>query len=219
MGDPVVVAAARSDPGAAELLVRRRSRSLPARVLYRLGDRLREAQELGSYQLVRAARAGRHGRGVARRATACSRAARRSSWCGRKCSARGTKPRRASMLRRFEREAQATASLSSPHTIDVFDFGVTDEGTFYYVMELLAGRDLETLVREFGPVPAERDGVPAAAGVPLAGRRARARHGAPRHQAGEHLRLPHGARVRFREGARLRPGEAARARRRRPSRC
>jgi serine/threonine-protein kinase len=61
-----------------------------------------------------------------------------------------------SMLRRFEREAQATAALSSPHTIRVFDFGVTADRTFYYVMELLAGRDLETLVREFGPVPADR---------------------------------------------------------------
>src|SRR2546428_1991144 len=61
------------------------------------------------------------------------------------------------MLRRFEREAQATASLSSPHTIRVFDFGVAgDRTTFYYVMELLAGRDLETPVREFGPVPADR---------------------------------------------------------------
>jgi len=59
-------------------------------------------------------------------------------------------------LRRFEREAQATASLSSPHTIDVFDFGATREGTFYYVMELLSGRDLESLVREFGPLPADR---------------------------------------------------------------
>jgi eukaryotic-like serine/threonine-protein kinase len=58
--------------------------------------------------------------------------------------------------RRFEREAQATAALSSPHTIRVFDFGVTHDRTFYYVMELLAGRDLETLVREFGPVPADR---------------------------------------------------------------
>jgi eukaryotic-like serine/threonine-protein kinase len=38
----------------------------------------------------------------------------------------------------------------------VFDFGVTREGTFYYVMELLAGRDLDSLVREFGPVPANR---------------------------------------------------------------
>ena len=62
------------------------------------------------------------------------------------------------MLKRFEREAQATAALSSPHTIQVFDFGTTDEGVFYYVMELLMGRDLESLVREFGPVPAARAG-------------------------------------------------------------
>src|SRR6185503_14914454 len=60
------------------------------------------------------------------------------------------------MLRRFEREAQATAALSSPHTIRIFDFGVTSDRTFYYVMELLSGRDLESLVREFGPVPANR---------------------------------------------------------------
>jgi serine/threonine-protein kinase len=60
------------------------------------------------------------------------------------------------VLRRFEREAQATAALSSPHTIQVFDFGITQEGTFYYVMELLAGRDLESLVRDFGPLPAAR---------------------------------------------------------------
>jgi serine/threonine-protein kinase len=60
------------------------------------------------------------------------------------------------ILRRFEREAKATAALSSPHTIQVFDFGITNEGTFYYVMELLSGRDLETLVRDFGPLPADR---------------------------------------------------------------
>ncbi len=59
-------------------------------------------------------------------------------------------------MRRFEREARATAALSSPHTIQLFDYGLTDDGTFYYVMELLTGRDLETLVREFGPLPAER---------------------------------------------------------------
>ena len=40
----------------------------------------------------------------------------------------------------------------------MFDFGSTDDGTFYYVMELLMGRDLESLVREFGPVPAPRAG-------------------------------------------------------------
>ena len=60
------------------------------------------------------------------------------------------------VLRRFEREAQATAMLSSPHTIQVFDFGATEDGAFYYVMELLTGRDLESLVREFGPLPASR---------------------------------------------------------------
>jgi serine/threonine-protein kinase len=60
------------------------------------------------------------------------------------------------VLRRFEREALATAALSSPHTIQVFDFGVTQDGAFYYVMELLTGRDLESLVREFGPLPASR---------------------------------------------------------------
>jgi serine/threonine protein kinase len=46
--------------------------------------------------------------------------------------------------------------LSSPHTIQVFDFGITQDGTFYYVMELLTGRDLESLVREFGPLPPHR---------------------------------------------------------------
>jgi len=60
------------------------------------------------------------------------------------------------ILRRFEREARATASLSSPHTIQIFDFGLSEAGTFYYVMELLTGRDLESLIKEFGPVPASR---------------------------------------------------------------
>jgi serine/threonine-protein kinase len=60
------------------------------------------------------------------------------------------------MLRRFEREAQATAALRSPHTVDVYDYGTTEDGTFYYVMELLEGFDLETLVNRFGPLPPDR---------------------------------------------------------------
>ena len=59
-------------------------------------------------------------------------------------------------LARFEREAQATACLRSPRTIDIHDYGMTDDGTFYYVMELLDGLDLSTLVERFGPVPPER---------------------------------------------------------------
>jgi eukaryotic-like serine/threonine-protein kinase len=59
-------------------------------------------------------------------------------------------------LRRFEREARATAGLKSSHTVQLYDFGVTDDGTLYYVMELLEGMDLDTLVDHFGPLPAER---------------------------------------------------------------
>jgi len=59
-------------------------------------------------------------------------------------------------LGRFEREAQATAAMRSPHTIQLYDFGITSSGTFYYVMELLSGLDLEALVSRFGPLPAAR---------------------------------------------------------------
>ena len=62
----------------------------------------------------------------------------------------------ASLVARFQREAEATAALHSSHTVSLHDFGVTPEGAFYYVMELLDGLDLETLVRRFGPVPPER---------------------------------------------------------------
>ncbi len=59
-------------------------------------------------------------------------------------------------LRRFRREARSGATLRSPHAVSLFDFGVTDRGTFYIVMELLEGLNLAQLVTRFGPVPAER---------------------------------------------------------------
>jgi serine/threonine protein kinase len=57
---------------------------------------------------------------------------------------------------RFRREAQTLASMRSRHTIEIYDYGVTELGVFYYVMELLDGLDLESLVRRYGPQPAPR---------------------------------------------------------------
>jgi DNA-binding NtrC family response regulator len=63
---------------------------------------------------------------------------------------------REQLVRRFQREAQVTAGLRSPHTVQLYDFGVNDSGAFYYVMELLDGLDLHRLITRFGPQPAER---------------------------------------------------------------
>jgi serine/threonine-protein kinase len=60
------------------------------------------------------------------------------------------------LARRFEREARATSLLKSPHTVQVHDFGTVDDGTFYYVMELLEGWSLGELVRNEGPLEPER---------------------------------------------------------------
>ena len=57
---------------------------------------------------------------------------------------------------RFRREAQTLAAMRSRHTIALYDYGVTDDGTFFYVMELLDGLDLDRLVRMHGAQPAAR---------------------------------------------------------------
>ena len=63
---------------------------------------------------------------------------------------------REQLVRRFQREAQVTARLRSPHTVQLYDFGVNDSGAFYYVMELLQGLDLQRIVNNFGPQLPER---------------------------------------------------------------
>jgi serine/threonine-protein kinase len=127
---------------------------VPAKALQHLGRQIREAQDLGSYRLVELL--GRGGMGEVWRAEHRLLARHAAVKLVRPEVLGAAQTDSRVVLRRFEREARATAALSSPHTIHVFDFGLTDEGSFYYVMELLSGRDLESLVRDFGPLPADR---------------------------------------------------------------
>ena len=121
-------------------------------VLFSLGNEVRKARELGSYRLLE--RLGQGGMGEVWRA--------RHRLQARPAAIKLIRPTAAPSIigseaaSRFEREAQAIASLRSPHTVNLFDFGITDDGTFYYVMELLDGLDAERIVTKFGPMPAGR---------------------------------------------------------------
>ena len=128
---------------------------VPARMFQKMGRRLKEARDLGSYELEE--RLGEGGMGEVWRARhrllarpAAIKLVRPAMLAG------GSDAAARATLRRFESEAQATAALTSPHTIRLFDFGVTDEGSFYYVMELLNGLDMASLVARFGPLPPAR---------------------------------------------------------------
>jgi serine/threonine-protein kinase len=77
----------------------------------------------------------------------------------RPCAIKLIRPERAgdpAMLQRFELEVQTTATLTHPNTVQIFDYGRAEDGTFYYVMEYLPGMTLEELVKEQGPLPADR---------------------------------------------------------------
>jgi serine/threonine-protein kinase len=77
----------------------------------------------------------------------------------RPCAVKLIRPERAGdpqHLRRFEREVQAMATLTSWNTVEVFDYGHSADGTFYYVMEYLPGLNLEQMVLRHGPLPAGR---------------------------------------------------------------
>lgn len=124
-----------------------------ARVVYSLGTAVTEAREMGSYRLVE--RLGEGGMGEVWRAQHRLLARPAAIKLIRGTGKDAQTPSH-EMIRRFEQEAQVTARLSSPHTVQLFDFGIADDGSFYYVMELLNGLDLETLVRKHGPLPSER---------------------------------------------------------------
>ena len=128
---------------------------LIAAMVHRLGTDVTRARRLGSYRLIE--KLGQGGMGEVWRAEhktlirpAAVKLLRRDLGIGLTASESD------SLVKRFRREVQATALLQSPHTVAVYDSGRSDEGTLYYVMELLHGVDLQQLVKRHGPLPAER---------------------------------------------------------------
>ncbi|HEY7097704.1 MAG TPA: serine/threonine-protein kinase [Terriglobales bacterium] len=126
-----------------------------SRDMFHMEVEIRDAREMGSYSLERLL--GKGGMGevwAARHRRLCSGAAIKLIRPEVLIQKTG---REAHVIRRrFEQEARATAHLRSPHTVALHDFGVSEDGSFYYAMELLEGLDLEQLVDRFGPQPAPR---------------------------------------------------------------
>jgi serine/threonine protein kinase len=127
--------------------------SITSFVIYGLRRQVRHALQLGQYTLEE--KLGEGGMGSVYRA--------RHAMLRRQAAIKLIKPElsgegshRDRALQRFEREAQATADLKSAHTIELYDFGVSAEGEFYYVMELLDGINLEVVVEKYGPMPPDR---------------------------------------------------------------
>ena len=125
-----------------------------SRMVHRLHLELKDARQIGSYQLIERIGAGGMGEVWRAQHRLLARPAAikliRSSTLGESHTSREA------LVSRFEREARETATLGSTHTIGIYDFGVTEEGDFYYVMELLEGLSLEHLVQQFGPVEPRR---------------------------------------------------------------
>ncbi|MFN3199611.1 MAG: serine/threonine-protein kinase [Bradymonadia bacterium] len=128
---------------------------LPATIMQQIGRDMDAAKRLGSYQLEEKLGAGGMGE-VWRASHQLLRRPAAIKLIRPEALGAGDENTANTLLRRFEREAQATANLHSPHSIMLYDFGITEQGSFYYVMEYLQGFSLEDLVERFGPVPPER---------------------------------------------------------------
>jgi serine/threonine-protein kinase len=108
-----------------------------------------EAKQLGQYRLLKPLGAG----GMGEVYLAEHRMLKRP------CAIKLIHPDRAGdphVLARFEREVRMTAQLSHWNTVEIFDYGRTDDGTFFYVMEYLPGLSLQDLLERHGPLPSGR---------------------------------------------------------------
>ncbi|MFI5456164.1 MAG: serine/threonine-protein kinase [Isosphaerales bacterium] len=120
-----------------------------AATMFRLRRQVVEARQLGQYRLWR--RLGAGGMGEVYLAE--------HQLLKRPCALKLILPDREAdpkTLDRFEREVRLTATLSHPNTVEIFDYGRTEEGTYYYVMEYLPGLSLADLVKAHGPLPPAR---------------------------------------------------------------
>jgi serine/threonine-protein kinase len=117
-------------------------------VMYSLRREVSEARRLGQYTLEE--KLGEGGMGVVYRAR---HALLRRPTAVKLLATGGADP---AQVARFEREVQATAELTHPNTITVYDFGVTPDGVFYYAMELLDGASLYDVVAAGGPLEPAR---------------------------------------------------------------
>jgi serine/threonine protein kinase len=126
-----------------------------AGVVTKLGQQVTKARAMGSYQLGELL--GRGGMGEVYKATH-RMLARPAAIKLIRTEMLGAVDDEAAKLAvtRFRREAEAAANLRSSHTVELYDFGVTEDGTLYLVMEFLDGMDLETLVRQHGTLSAGR---------------------------------------------------------------
>jgi serine/threonine-protein kinase len=122
--------------------------TLITRIIYGLRVEVREARRLGQYVLEK--KIGEGGMGQVYRA--------RHGLMRRPSAIKLLRGEQASevQLRRFEREVQLTARLTHPNTITIFDYGRTNDGVFYYAMELLEGATLQRIVAVDGRQPAAR---------------------------------------------------------------
>jgi len=116
-------------------------------VMWSLQRSVFESRNLGRYRLIR--RIGKGGMGEVWRAQ--DRALRREVALKILSPEHGRHP---ASIARFEREIQATAEVAHPNVIRIHDWGVTDDGVWYYAMDLLHGMDLSSLVRHTGALPA-----------------------------------------------------------------